>query len=240
MNLVKTETIVVNNAPDLYKACKDHLETTKTEGACTHYLHSFEFTSKLKSRPNTSKWTIVPDTHKIHSLTNVVGTSIINIKNLLCCCCGCMHGGTECQNKICPAPWKGYDLSLKKIVSTNFRNWMVCNICKNYLDVNHPDYWTEHLNQMSEITIFSELRDYIESNPTPELNVNIDTKMYESDKNILDFVALHYLPSDAPDSYAPVKITGDGNCFPCSVSYVAFCTQNKHAEIRTRIVYEGV
>ena len=240
MNLVKTETVVVNNAPDLYKACKDHLETTKTEGACTHYLHSFEFTSKLKSRPNTSKWTIVPDTRKIHSLTNVVGTSVINIKNLLCCCCGCMHGGTECQNKICPAPWKGYDLSLKKIVSTNFRNWMVCNICKNYLDVNHPDYWTEHLNQMSEITIFSELRDYIESNPIPELNVNIDTKMYESDKNILDFVALHYLPSDAPDSYAPVKIIGDGNCFPCSVSYVAFCTQNKHAEIRTQIVYEGV
>ena len=46
MNLVKTENVVVNHAPDLYKACKDHLETTKTEGACTHYLHSFEFTSK--------------------------------------------------------------------------------------------------------------------------------------------------------------------------------------------------
>ena len=40
----------------------------------------------------------------------------------------------------------------------------------------------------------------------PALNVNIDMQMYESDKNSIDFVALHYLPKDAPDSYVPIKL----------------------------------
>ena len=64
--------------------------------------------------------------------------------------------------------------------------------------------------------------------------------MYESVKNFLDFMALYYPPSDAPDSYVPVKFIRDGNCFPRSVSFVVFHMQNKHAEIRTRIVYESV
>ena len=115
LNLVKTETLVINSAIDFYNACKDHLETMITEGPYTHYLHTFEFTNHLNSRPNTSKWMTVPDTHKIHSVANVVGTSQINIKNFLCCCGGCIHGGMECQNQICPQPWKGFDLRLKKM-----------------------------------------------------------------------------------------------------------------------------
>ena len=93
---------------------------------------------------------------------------------------------------------------------------------------------------MSQIMVFSDLKQYIESNPIPPLTGNVDTNMYESNKNFLDFVALHYLPSDAPDSYAPVKVIRDGNCFPRSVSFVVFHMQNKHAEIRTCIVYESV
>ena len=36
----------------------------------------------------------------------------------------------------------------------------------------------------------------------------------ECDKSRIDYVALHLLPTDAPDGYAPVSIFGDGNCFP--------------------------
>ena len=55
-----------------------------------------------------------------------------------------------------------------------------------------------------------------------------------------DFVALHYLPTDAPDSYAPIKIVGDGNCFSRAVSFILYHSQNRHSEIHTHIVYKGV
>ena len=53
-------------------------------------------------------------------------------------------------------------------------------------------------------------------------------------------MALHYLPSNAPVSFASVSIVGDGNCFPRSISYVLLCTQLCHNEMRTRIIYESV
>ena len=53
-------------------------------------------------------------------------------------------------------------------------------------------------------------------------------------------MALHYLPDDAPDSFAPITIEGDGNCFPRAISYLLFRTQDRHPDIRTRIVYEAV
>ena len=93
---------------------------------------------------------------------------------------------------------------------------------------------------MSSISVFTDLIDYIQWNPLAPLQAHINYAMTEQDKQFLDFVALCYLPHDAPDSYAPITIVGDGNCFPRSVSYALFCTQNCHAEIFTRIIYESV
>ena len=91
VSLVKTETVIIKNARDFYEACKEHLETCNTEG-CVHFIQTFEFTPKIPNRPNTSKWTSVPDTRKIHSITNVPKKQVINFKKFLCCCNGCLHG----------------------------------------------------------------------------------------------------------------------------------------------------
>ena len=195
---------------------------------------------KLPTRPNTGKWTTVPNTHKWHSIRNVVGTNKINMKNFLCMCRPCLNGEDKCENKVCPDVWHGFDLATKKNVSPNFEDWNVCPICKNSLLETHCEYWSQHIQNLSTITLLSDLISYIHNNPIPALNVNIDMQMYESDKNFLDFVALHYLPRDAPDSHAPINIVGDGNCFTRAVSFVLFRTQKKHCEIRTRIVYEGL
>ena len=64
--------------------------------------------------------------------------------------------------------------------------------------------------------------------------------MYEADKIFLDYVALHFLTSDAPDNYTPIKIVDDGNCFSRTVIFILFHTQHKHSEVRTHMVYEGV
>ena len=63
--------------------------------------------------------------------------------------------------------------------------------------------------------------------------------MLPTDNNRIDFVALHYLPSYALDSYAPSKMIDDGNCFPRTLSYLLFKDQDHHLELCTQIVYEA-
>ena len=63
VNLVKSETDVIHTAQDFFNACKDHLQTKeKEDGPCLHFLQTFHLTNKLPTRPNTGKWTSVPDT----------------------------------------------------------------------------------------------------------------------------------------------------------------------------------
>ena len=63
VNLVKSETVVIHTAQDFFKACKEDLETKqKEDGSCLHFLQTFHFMNKLATRPNTGKWTTVPET----------------------------------------------------------------------------------------------------------------------------------------------------------------------------------
>ena len=94
--------------------------------------------------------------------------------------------------------------------------------------------------QIEHFTNFTALKNYIETNTIPPLVCDINLNMSQQDKQFLDYVAPHYLPNDVPDSYAPVSIQGDGNCFPRAISYLLFRTQDRHPEIRTRIIYEAV
>ena len=74
----------------------------------------------------------------------------------------------------------------------------------------------------------------------PQLLCNLHTEVLENEKEMLDYVALHHLPADAPDSFAPVKIYGDRNCFPRCFSSLVYGHENNHVEMRIRIVTEGI
>ena len=73
----------------------------------------------------------------------------------------------------------------------------------------------------------------------PPLVCNINTEMLPAENNEINFVALHYLPCDAPHSFAPIKIIGDGNYFPRTLSYFLFKDQEHYQEMHTCIVYEA-
>ena len=102
--------------------------------------------------------------------------------------------GTVCQNTVCPEPWKGFDLERKKFTSPQLDSWAICLIHKIFLSSDNANYWTEHINQLSSITVFTDLIDYIQWNPLPPLQANINYVMTEQDRQFLDFVALHYIP----------------------------------------------
>ena len=66
----------------------------------------------------------------------------------------------------------------------------------------------EQIEEISKITSYTTLKHHIETNPLPHLMYERDIIMSKSDKSMLDYVSLHHLSSDAPDSFAPVSVLG--------------------------------
>ena len=71
--------------------------------------------------------------------------------------------------------------------------------------------WEQRLAQMHSISNFDDLQQYVNSNLLPNFEGLPNVNMTEEDKANLDFVALHHLPNDALDGFAPISIEGDGN-----------------------------
>ena len=67
-----------------------------------------------------------------------------------------------------------------------------------------------------------------------------DQALSESDRNRIDYIALHHLPNDCPDNYVPVRIHEDGNCFPRTCSYLACQHEDMYHEFCVQIIYELV
>ena len=110
------------------------------------------------------------------------------------------------------------------------------SVCSSQADLN----WSEILDNMERCSSFNELHELVSKLEMPQLVCNLHTEMLENEKDMLDYVALHHLPANAPDSFAPIKIYGDGNCFPRCFSYLIYSHENNHVEMRIRIVTEGV
>ena len=51
---------------------------------------------------------------------------------------------------------------------------------------------------------------------------------------------MHFFPNDHPPNVVPTHTLGDGNCFPRALSNALFRTQNRHVEIRVRLVFKAV
>ena len=85
-----------------------------------------------------------------------------------------------------------------------------------------------------------QLRRYVNANPIPDLICQPDDKLRREETVNLDLVAMHYMPPDMPSGLAPMQIEGDGNCFPCTISYLLSKSQAMYAEIKVCIIYEAV
>ena len=104
----------------------------------------------------------------------------------------------------------------------------------------HNIRWEEHLQQMN-FTNFTQLEHYVRANPLLQMEfLNVNDEMLQCEKSRLDYIALHHLPTDAPDGYAPVNIFGDGNCFPRTCSYLVGKNEDRYTEFHVCIVYELV
>ena len=125
----------------------------------------------------------------------------------------------------------------RKSVKPNWRIWRT--VISNLQTTLSPT-WQQRLQQMHMTRDYDALEQYIHSNPIAPLQVTCDQYLNETDKNRIDYIALHHLPSDAPQNYVPVHIHGDGNCFPHVCSYLACKNEDMYNECRVCIIYKLV
>ena len=239
--LVKSETCIVNSARSCFEACKEHFETRWPKNdECCHYMLTFSFTSKIPKRPNTDKWKGVRDTREhMHSVMNTGKDLQLNVRDVVCLCPGCLHGDSICKFSDYVDNWRGFDMKKYDDCPPNFDLWNSVQIRKTV--GSREDYsWGDVRTILASQTTFEDLHAYVKRNPLPFFDCHIDNTLSERDRRHLDFVALHYRPEDAPESYAPCHIASDGNCFPRALSFICFRSQEMHTELRVRLVYEAV
>ena len=149
--------------------------------------------------------TAVPETCQLHAFSNMGTQHEVNMRRVLCCCRPCMKQQGQCENIDICDEWKAFNMQSKKSVPVSWTLWEGQLNCHNTCIPQATKTWEQRLNDMS-FRDFEQLEQYIVRNPLPEMErLTIDDAMLQSDKDLLDFVALHHLPKDAPDGYAPVK-----------------------------------
>ena len=91
------------------------------------------------------------------------------------------------------------------------------------------------LTALGQQRTFVQLQRYISANPIPDCNYVLNSILTQVEVEFLDM-----MPNDMPPGLAPLQVEGDGNCFPCTISYMLFKSEHHHTEIHVRIIYEAV
>ena len=239
--LVKTGTCVIDSPKTCYEAAKEHIETAwPASNECAHYMMTIHFTPKLVKRPNTEKWKGVHATRDhMHSIMNTGKKLQVNVRDVMCMCSGCLHGDSECKQPNYIDNWRGFDMEKYKAIDADLSMWKSIEIRKTV--GARDDYaWEEVREILGSLDSFDDVLAYIQRNPLPFFDFHINEVLLEEDRDNIDLVALHYKPEDAPEGFVPCKIRSNGNCFPRSLSFICFKSQDMHFELRVRIIYEAV
>ena len=99
--------------------------------------------------------------------------------------------------------------------------------------------WETIQNKLLKCTDFKQLEVAVATIKEPPLIASHIHNTY-SECNLIDDITLHFLPSDSPSGYLPVRNFGDGNCFAQASSQFIYGTEDHHLEVSIRIVLEAV
>ena len=100
--------------------------------------------------------------------------------------------------------------------------------------------WDAILRALGQQKTFVQLQHYITENPLPDCNYVANNMLMQAEADMLDMVALHHMPNDMPAGLAPLQVEGDRNCFPHTINYLLFKTENRYMEICVQIIYKAV
>ena len=101
-----------------------------------------------------------------------------------------------------------------------------------------PFNWKKMLDKLHKAHSYDKIVQLVHDNVLPPIELNKKYQQSSDDKT--DPVAMHFFPNDHPPNVVPTHTLGDGNCFPRALSNALFRTQNRHVEIRVRLVFKAV
>ena len=133
------------------------------------------------------------------------------------------------------------DIEQDKSVSNNSE--INCNVsnkgeCISFDLIGGEFNWNQLYSQMQTCQNFDELHLLCANCQLPQKDF---TPCNLNRLHVVDDSALDHLPVDAPDGFLPVRIYGDGNCFPRALCVALGIDANTyHKEMRIRICHEGV
>ena len=101
-----------------------------------------------------------------------------------------------------------------------------------------PFNWKKMLDKLDKVSSYDKIVQLVLENVLPPIELNKKYQQSSDDKT--NPVAMHFFPNDHPLNVVPTQTLGDGNCFPRALSNALFGTQNRHVEIRVRLVFKAV
>ena len=98
--------------------------------------------------------------------------------------------------------------------------------------------WDGILTELKQCHTYDEIVAVVRKYKLPPLKLRRKYRQTVYDQ--IDLIAQKFYPVDHPANYVPIVTKGLGNCFAHALSHALFGTQNRHVEIRVRLVFEAV
>ena len=110
---IKTRKVIVTNAYDFFRFCKEEYEMSPKPGECQHYRVIFQYLrpSDIRHHQDCDLDQAIPGTRSIFSIRNTPHPLKLKVRNRPCLCPPCLYeDGQECHNSKFCDPWREVDL----------------------------------------------------------------------------------------------------------------------------------
>ena len=99
--------------------------------------------------------------------------------------------------------------------------------------------WESIGEHLSRCTTFKGMKEIVDKIKLP-IQLNCDLESVTVNNPVIDQISVQLYPDDAPTGCQPISVYGDGNCFTRCLSMICYGDENKHKELRARLVAEAV
>ncbi|WAR17069.1 hypothetical protein MAR_031663 [Mya arenaria] len=258
---VRSRKGTIRDAKQMFEFCEANL-SLNSGGKCEHKKRVFFYNETIKRDTENKKLKTLKGTHNVH---NVRGVEIgkVEARNLSCFCDACRKGleTASCKNSSYVQDWEVHTISessqdgkkqVNKKTSKGSKGKTMCedtqkdaqpakvNIGKRRNGKQSTDQKIQQHDLILGCKSFKDLKILTNGMNTEPLQEREYRSFSDTGKDV-DKSSINLLPSDIPlqtcEMY-PATICGDGNCLPRSASVLAYGNEEKHTEMRDRIVAE--
>ena len=247
---VKSGSGSIQNAKELYEFCDRELTRTTTCNGAIHKISRFFILEKI-DRIDLPALKALPRTREVHHIKSVTSEKV-KVRKLSCFCLPCINEDPKCSMEEFTGQWRVHQLTQTPKERKRKREDLDDEVqndgsrIKRKYNKGHDTENSEEkakseaktvdsiLLAIGNVTSYDKLLSALSLVNLPELGQDMFS-LSDADVDV-DDMSLPLLPPE--ESGVPVKIGADGNCLPRCVSLIKYGTEDRHLEMRVRIIEE--